>query len=139
MGLLHLTGNSVIQIKFAKRDCRPCSLNVHCTHAQPPRRTITVLPEEQQKALLLAREREKTKAFAKLYARRAGIEGTISQGVRTFDLRRTRYIGLAKTHLQHMLIAVAMNLVRTVHWLNEEPLARTRPSAFVRLCQAPTS
>ena len=130
-------GNSVIQIKFAKRDCRPCSLNVHCTHAQPPRRTITVLPEEQQKALLLAREREKTKAFAKLYARRAGIEGIISQGVRTFDLRRTRNIGLAKTHLQHMLIAVAMNLVRTVHWLNEEPLARTHPSAFVRLCQAP--
>jgi transposase len=78
-----------------------------------------VLPEEQQKALIFAREREKKEAFTKLYARRAGIEGTISQGVRTFDLRRSRYIGLAKTHLQHILISLAMNLVRTIHWLNE--------------------
>jgi transposase len=73
-----------------------------------------------------------------LYARRAGIEGTISQGVRTFDLRRSRYIGLAKTHLQHILISLAMNLVRIIHWLNEERLLdHARPSAFVRICQAP--
>ena len=28
---------------------------------------------------------------------RAGIEGTVSQGIRTFELRKTRYVGLAKT------------------------------------------
>ena len=31
-----------------------------------------------------------------------GIEGTISQGVRRFDLRRTRYLGLEKTHLPQL-------------------------------------
>ncbi len=31
------------------------------------------------------------------YQRRAGIEGTISQGTRAFGLRRSRYIGQEKT------------------------------------------
>jgi transposase len=31
---------------------------------------------------------------------RAGIEGTLSEGIRAHGLRRARYIGLAKTHLQ---------------------------------------
>jgi IS5 family transposase len=41
-----------------------------------------------------------------------GIDGTISAGVRGLHLRRSRYIGLAKTHLQHMLTAAAMSLIR---------------------------
>ena len=36
----------------------------------------------------------------KLYAKRAGIEGTISHVVTTFRLHHSRHIGLAKTHLQ---------------------------------------
>ncbi len=72
---------------------------------------MTVRPEAQHKALQAARAREKAEAFAKQYAKRAGIEGTLSQDVRCFDLRRARYIGLAKTHLQHILIAAAMNLM----------------------------
>jgi IS5 family transposase len=48
----------------------------------------------------------------KEYRQRAGIEGTISAGVRVLHLRRSRYIGLAKTHLQHVLTAAAMNLIR---------------------------
>ena len=41
------------------------------------------------------------------YHRRAGIEGTLSQGIRALELLRTRYIGLAKTRLQHVLTAAA--------------------------------
>lgn len=129
-------GNPMIQIKFAKRDCRACSVQLQCTRANPPRRTVTVRPEAQHKALQAARAREKTETFAQQYAKRAGIEGTLSQGVRGFDLRRTRYIGLAKTHLQHILIAGAMNLMRVADWLAEEPLAQAHPSAFVRLHRA---
>jgi len=66
----------------------------------------------------------------------AGIEGTLSRGVRCFDLRRRRYLGLIKAYLQHVLIAAAMNLVRVAHWLAAEPLAQARPSAFARLHQA---
>ncbi len=48
----------------------------------------------------------------------------------------TRYVGLEKTHLQHVLTAVVMNFVRIGHWLEGHPLAKTRPSAFARLCRS---
>lgn len=67
------------------------------------------------------------------YALREGIEATISQGVRAFGMRRSRYLGLAKTHLQHLGIAAAINLVRAVAWLDGDELAPTRVSAFQRL------
>ena len=44
--------------------------------------------------------------------RRAGIEGTLSKAVRVNGLRRSRYIGAAKTHLQQVLTAADINLGR---------------------------
>ncbi len=67
------------------------------------------------------------------YALRAGVEGTISQAVRRFDLRRTRYFGLAKTHLQQIATACAMNLSRFFAWSNHLTPAHTRTSSFARL------
>jgi hypothetical protein len=67
------------------------------------------------------------------YQCRAGVEGTLSQGVRGFGLRRTRFRGLAKTHLQHVAIAAALNIDRIVAWLNERPRAKTRTSRFAAL------
>ena len=55
------------------------------------------------------------------YARRAGIEGTLSQGVRAFGLRRARYRGLEKTHLPPVATAAAINIDRTVAWLDAAP------------------
>ena len=68
-----------------------------------------------------------------LYAKRSGIEGTVSQGVRTCGLRRTRYRGFAKTHLDHMLTATAMNCLRLSEWLVGVPKAKTQHSRFARL------
>jgi transposase len=51
-------------------------------------------------ALQAARQRQETDEFKAQYALRAGVESSISQGVRRFDLRRSRYIGLARTQLQ---------------------------------------
>jgi transposase len=67
------------------------------------------------------------------YKKRAGIEGTISQGVRRGTLRRSRYRGLEKTHLQEVATATAINIVRAVNFLNLEPPAKTRVSRFARL------
>jgi transposase len=66
-------------------------------------------------------------------SKRSGIEGTISQGVRGFHLRQSRYIGLAKTRLQHILTAAAINLERIYAWLEGVPLAKTRISHFQKL------
>ncbi len=69
----------------------------------------------------------------KRYARRAGIEGTISQAVRAFGARRSRYAGIAKTHLQQVATAAAINLDRLAAWLAGRPQETTRTSRFAAL------
>jgi transposase len=123
--------NQVIKIKFSMRDCQPCIHRRHCTDAK--RRTITVRPKEQDLALRANRVRQVTAEFRAAYAKRAGVEGTISQGVRVTGLRRARYVGLAKTRLQHLATAAAINLLRVSDWLDERPRATTRQSRFERL------
>lgn len=129
------SGNPVIKIKFAGSTCSACSHRLDCTDADRVRRTLTVRPQELQVALQAARQRQETADFAEQYGKRAGIEGTISQGVRAFDLRRARYVGQAKAHLQNLLIAAAMDLVRIACWVAGKPRAQTRLSAFVSLMQ----
>lgn len=121
----------MVKIKFSRRDCLGCTLHDRCTHAA--RRTITVRPEAQHAALQAARSRETTQDYARDYARRAGIEGTLSQGIRRCGLRRTRYRGLAKTHVQHVLTATALNIIRLTNWLAGETPETTRRSAFASL------
>lgn len=130
-------GNPVIKIKFAVQDCRACPSREQCTHSQSasPRRVLTVRPQDQYQALQAARQRQATETFKTAYAARAGIEGTLSQGIRAFGLRQARYRGLEKVHLQHLLTAAALNLCRMYAWLTEQPRARTRQAAFVRLAK----
>jgi transposase len=123
--------NAVIKIKFSMRDCKRCVHRVQCTTG--PRRTITIRPKDQYLALQRTRARQGTTEFKQAYAKRAGIEGTISQGVRVTGLRRARYVGEAKTHLQHLATATAINLLRVCDWLDERPRATTRQSRFERL------
>jgi transposase len=128
-------GNEVINVAFAKADCSQCPNLSQCTKAKIKRRTINIRPREQHEALQKARHREKTKEFKDEYSRRAGIEGTISQGVRAFGLRRSRYIGIAKTRLQHLATAAAINLERVSDWLAGVDREKTRRSAFARVMQ----
>jgi transposase len=123
-------GTQVIKVKFSGSDCGACQHLADCTRGTRARRTLTLRTHEQHIALVGARCRETTAEFAALSAVRAGVEGTISQAVRGFGLRRSRYIGQAKTHLQHVATAAAMNLVRMTEWLGGAELATTRRSKF---------
>jgi len=125
-------GNESIHVRFAKHDCDTCASRVHCTTAQKGR-GLRLRPQKQFIALQTARQYQQTAEFKERYNIRAGVEGTISQGTRTFDLRRSRYIGLAKTHLQHILTAAAINLTRVSDWLQEKPRSHTRTSHFAAL------
>ena len=78
-------------------------------------------------------------AFIADRRRRAGVEGTLSLGVRAMGLRRSRTIGLAKTHLQHFVTAAAIDLMRLAAWVEDTPMARTRRSAFARLMSGPAA
>jgi transposase len=125
--------NAVIKIKFSRTDCPTCPSLSLCTRSKEQRRTVTLRPEQQYKALQTARQKAATVDYQTEYARRAGIEGTLSEGVRAHGLRRARYIGLAKTHLQHLMTATAINFKRIFNWLSDLSRAATRTSRFVKL------
>jgi transposase len=126
-------GNAVIHVDFHQRHCRPCPHRPLCTRATREPREVTLKPQAEHEALVAARKRQTTAAWQAQYAVRAGVEGTCSQGIRAFGLRRSRYFGFAKTHVQHLATAAAMNLVRVDAWLLGVPQASTRTSRFAAL------
>jgi len=126
-------GKEVIEVRFAAATCTGCAVRAQCTKTTSGGRGMMLQAQEDHLALAGLRAVQHTAAWKTAYAVRAGIEGTLSQGVRLGDLRQSRYIGAAKTHLQHILIAVAVNLLRLVAWWQERPLAATRRSAFAAL------
>ena len=124
------------EARFARKDCTPCLHRAQCTRSKKEPRIVGLQAREQYEALHAARQRQTTEEFAQQYAPRAGIEGTHAQGIRRCGLRQARYIGLAKTHLQHIATAAALNLVRLGEWWAGTPHAKTRCSPFARLKEA---
>ncbi len=129
-------GSPRIQAVFSQHDCRPCAARAFCAPGKGARRFIYFHPRPEHEALRAARARMSDPAWRERYRIRAGVEGTISQGVRAFAMRRSRYIGLAKTGLQQICVAVGMNALRVVRWLDGQPRARTRVTRFASLAQA---
>jgi transposase len=125
--------HAVIHVKFASQDCRKCEARAYCTKAKTNPRHLTLRPQHEHHALQTIRQQQTTPDWKATYDKRAGIEGTLSQGVRAFGLRRCRYVGLPKTRLQHVATAAAINLERLAAWLAGRPHAKTRTSRFAAL------
>jgi transposase len=130
----------VVQIFFAPEVCQKCEVKSLCTKSVTGGRTLTVYPQEIHETLQERRAEQRGKAFQQEYAARCGIEGSISEGVRAHGMRRSRYRGRDKTHLQMVGVAAAINLVRIYQMLGREraglPPRRVRtPSPFARLQQ----
>src|SRR4029450_12258724 len=102
-------GSRPIIVQFATQTCAPCPVRAACTRAKHRGRRLGLPPRAEAEAVADARAWYASAEGKAQYAQRAGIEGTLSQGVRAFGLRRSRYWGLAKTHLQHVATAAAIN------------------------------
>lgn len=126
-----------IEVVFAQEVCADCPVRQLCTRSQTTGRVLHLRPQAAHEALQARRAEEQTAAFRQEYTTRAGIEGTLSQGVRGMGLRRARYDGLPKTQLQQVLTAVAINLARIDAVLTGTPRGKTRASPFARL-RSPT-
>jgi transposase len=126
-------GHDIIHVMFKRQACLACSERQRCTKSAADPRTLTIGARPYHEALQQARQRESTEEYKKAYQVRAGVEGTISQAVRVRGMRRSRYVGLAKTQLQHLVTAAALNVVRVGQWLMEKPPAKTRRTAFAAL------
>lgn len=125
-------GEGWYQVRFSPSQCGPCEVQQQCTKSAYGR-ALLLRPRMEHDALRTAREQQQKPEWKKQYDRRAGIEGTLSQGIRGYGLRQARYIGEAKTHLQNLLTAAAINVMRAVSWVNEVPHAKTRSSHFAKL------
>jgi transposase len=126
-------GKQVFRVKFAYRDCIRCLERTRCTKSKTAARSLTLRQQPEQEAIQQGRQTQQSAEWKQRYKKRAGIEGTISQGVRAIGFRRARYIGLAKTHLQHLATAAALNARRIAAWATGQPRAKTRVSHFAAL------
>lgn len=126
-------GHPKVAIRFGLQECRDCPARVFCTRSPRAPRILAVRTQEEFEVLQQARKLQHSEAFRARYAQRSGIEGTHSQAVRSLGLRRTRYLGLEKTALQHVLTAAAINLIRLDAFLDGKKAAKTRISRFAAL------
>jgi len=135
----HNGGEEVIQVSFSAVTCHACPVKESCTKREDHKgRILTLSPQPVHEARSRRRTEQDTPAFQQRYALRVGIEGSLSEGIRSHGLRRARYRGRAKTQLQARAIAAAINLVRLRQMLQRTQLGlsprSTRPlSPFARL------
>jgi transposase len=135
----HNRGEEVIRVSFSAVTCQACPVKGFCTKRENKKgRILTLSPQPVHEARWRRRTEQETPAFQQRYALRSGIEGSISEGVRSHGLRRARYRGQSKTQLQAKAIAAAINLVRIRQMLQRTQLGlsprRKRPlSPFARL------
>ena len=135
----HNRGEEVIRVSFSAVTCSACPVKALCTKREKHKgRILTLSPQPVHEARQRRRAHQRAPAFQQRYALRAGIEGSISEGIRSHGLRRARYRGQAKTQLQAKAIAAAINLVRIRQMLQRTSLGLSprpkRPlSPFARL------
>ncbi|MFI6663313.1 IS1182 family transposase [Streptomyces sp. NPDC050523] len=133
---LRMKENTYLQARFAEADCRSCPDRTRCTSSATRPRSVAVLPRPLHEIQMQNRLDQQTEQWQRRYAIRAGIEATLSQNVRAHGLRRSRYRGLARTHVQHVLTAMACNVTRITDWIDTPPRTRLRATHFRTLCAA---
>jgi len=130
-----IRGKPAVIVQFHAATCRSCPARARCTTAKGGR-GLTLPPRELHEVQAAARAAQDSKHWREDYARRAGIEATISQAVTVTGSRRARYRGLARTHLEHVYSAIALNLWRLDAYWNDTPIDRERTSHLARLDQS---
>lgn len=123
----------MIKIWFHEKDCLACRARPVCTRRTDGARELTLYDRAHYQTQQQARARQASEAFKQAYAKRSGVEGTISQAAFALGMRRSRYRGQAKTHFQHLVTAAAINLKRVMDWTSGVPRSQTYRSHFARL------
>ena len=83
----------MVKIWFHEKDCLACEARSVCTRRKDGARELTLYDRDPYQTQQKNRARQASEAFKEQYAKRSGIEGTISQAAFALGLRRTRYRG----------------------------------------------
>src|SRR5256884_8109607 len=90
----HNRGEEVIRVSFSAVTCQVCPVKELCTKREKHKgRILTLSPQRLHEARERRRAEQRSPAFQERYALRSGIEGSLSEGVRSHGLRRARYRG----------------------------------------------
>lgn len=125
------TAAPLIVARFTKSQCRPCPARAQCTSTADNARTVGFPPRELRDLQLRVRAEQQTPDWKARYAVRSGVEGTVNEFAHGHGMRRCRYRGQGKAHVQHVLTAIAVNIERLsgLTPAEEAPTPR-RPTAF---------
>ena len=127
------SGGEASRVRCAMAAGGGCERRAWCPHATKRPRGLQLPPQEQYEALQAARAWATRDQGQHLYARRAGMEGTLSQGGRAYGRRRSRSRGFATTHVPQVATAVAIHGERSVAWRDDRPQATTRTARCAAL------
>jgi transposase len=126
-------GTDIILTRFPQATCQPCPARSQCTTGVRSGRQLGFRPRPVHEAITAARAEQASSTWRSRYKIRAGVEGTIAQATHVTGIRRARYLGLAKTRVEHNAAAAAINLIRLDAWWTGKPLDRTRTTHLQRL------
>jgi transposase len=88
--LLKQKNTTVYSFRFHKQHCDNCLVRTKCTKSTISTRHLTIQPQAAYEALRAARQRQKEESIWQQYAKRAGVEGTLSQDGRPGHLGRSK-------------------------------------------------
>ncbi|MFC9545857.1 transposase [Streptomyces sp. NPDC056956] len=125
------TAAPLIVARFTKSQCHPCPARTQCTTSREGARNVGFPPRELRDLQLRIRAEQQTPEWKTRYAVRSGVEGTVNECAHGHGMRRCRYRGQGKVHLQHVLTAIAVNIERFSGLPPTEEAPRPRrPTAF---------
>ncbi len=99
-----------VVVRFDARQCGRCPEKTACTPG--PFRSLYFPTRHLHELQAKNRADQQDTDWRRLYGLRSGAEGTIEEFAHGHRGRRCRYRGLAKTHVQHVLTALAINVER---------------------------
>ncbi len=132
-------GKESIIVRFATATCRACPARDKCTTAQWNGRQLFIRPRHIHEAVTAARAGQDSRDWKQRYNSRAGVEGTMGQASHVTGIRRARYTGLARTRLEHLAAATAINVIRIDAWYAGNPIDRTRTTHLQRIDLEPAA
>ena len=121
------------EARFARKDCTPCPLRSRCTRAKERAAYHRAAGTRTLRgAAIRSPDIRRRRNSSKIMLHAPGSKARTRR--QSVDAAATcRYIGLAKTRLQHVITAAAVNLVRIADWHSGVPTAKTRRSRFAAL------
>ena len=120
------TAAPLIVARFTKSQCQPCPDRPRCTSSSDAR-NVGFPPQELRDLQVRVRAEQQTPEWKARYAVRSGVEGTINEFAHGHGMRRCRYRGQPKAHLQHVLTAIAVNIERLSSQPETEKPSSPRP------------